>query len=71
MRENRPYGSEGGEGITLPEPYQTPRDEKTLRHAKRWIKLDRCDLKSLRFSIVSWSPPRRVDGPDKPGHDAR
>jgi hypothetical protein len=25
----------------------------------------------LRFSIVSWSPPRRVDGPDKPGHDAR
>jgi len=24
MRENRPYGSEGGEGSTLPDPYQTP-----------------------------------------------
>jgi len=23
MRENRPYGSEGGEGSTLPDPYQT------------------------------------------------
>jgi hypothetical protein len=22
MRENRPYGSEGGEGQTLPDPYQ-------------------------------------------------
>jgi hypothetical protein len=22
MRENRPYGSEGGEGKTLPDPYQ-------------------------------------------------
>ena len=22
MRENRPYGSEGGEGSTLPDPYQ-------------------------------------------------
>jgi hypothetical protein len=22
MRENRPYGSEGGEGNTLPDPYQ-------------------------------------------------
>jgi prevent-host-death family protein len=22
MRENRPYGSEGGEGTTLPDPYQ-------------------------------------------------
>jgi len=25
MRENRPYGSEGGEGSTLPDPYQRPR----------------------------------------------
>jgi hypothetical protein len=23
MRENRPYGSEGGEGQTLPDPYQS------------------------------------------------
>jgi hypothetical protein len=22
MRENRPYGSEGGEGSTLPDPYR-------------------------------------------------
>jgi len=22
MRENRPYGSEGGEGLTLPDPYR-------------------------------------------------
>jgi hypothetical protein len=22
MRENRPYGSEGGEGKSLPDPYQ-------------------------------------------------
>jgi hypothetical protein len=25
MRENRPYGSEGGEGSTLPDPYQVSR----------------------------------------------
>jgi hypothetical protein len=25
MRENRPYGSEGGESQTLPDPYQPPR----------------------------------------------
>ena len=24
MRENRPYGSEGGEGDTLPDPYVRP-----------------------------------------------
>jgi hypothetical protein len=24
MRENRPYGSEGGEGKTLPDPYRSP-----------------------------------------------
>ena len=26
MRENRPYGSEGGEAKSLPYPYQAPRN---------------------------------------------
>jgi len=30
MRENRPYGSEGGEGQTLPDPYRSERLEEPV-----------------------------------------
>ena len=34
MRENRPYGSEGGEGQTLPDPYQRSAQRKRSYFAR-------------------------------------
>jgi hypothetical protein len=49
MRENRPYGSEGGEGQTLPDPYQAPHrtrnpDDPAARTAA-WIPGSREDAR--------------------------
>ncbi len=35
MRENRPYGSEGGEGQTLPDPYQRRGISMNQKNARR------------------------------------
>jgi hypothetical protein len=34
MRENRPYGSEGGEGSTLPDPYRVTKLRRTAAPAE-------------------------------------
>jgi hypothetical protein len=36
MRENRPYGSEGGEG-NLPDPYSIDLNASLIRHVDGWV----------------------------------
>ena len=37
MRENRPYGSEGGEAKCLPDPYRFSLGDTVLLPANSWI----------------------------------
>ena len=41
MRENRPYGSEGGEGSTLPDPYRNGRSASLSVGARHRLALFR------------------------------
>ena len=54
MRENRLYGSEGGEAKSLPYPYLSPRDDPSTRSPRQ-----------PRSPLFSWttraSGPRRVE----------